>query len=185
MKILKKVIPVVLLVLLIAGCGKQADTPADLMNSMNMNATSNSEDFSLGKYNNISQATLQELEQAKIATAKYHDINKAFADGYADINVFIHHMGFHFLKSAILDSTFEVDKPELLVYTPNPGNGNMQLVALEYAVPLSLSQNAPEGFTGDSDVWQVNDQFQLWTLHAWVWYFNPDGVFSPMNSRVP
>jgi hypothetical protein len=25
----------------------------------------------------------------------------------------------------------------------------------------------------------------FWTLHAWVWKDNPDGLFNPTNSRVP
>jgi hypothetical protein len=24
----------------------------------------------------------------------------------------------------------------------------------------------------------------FWTLHAWVWKDNPDGVFNPTNSQV-
>jgi len=44
---------------------------------------------------------------------------------------------------------------------------------------------SPEGFTGDDDHWQRNDTFGLWTLHAWIWYRNPDGVFADFNPRVP
>ena len=63
--------------------------------------------------------------------------------------------------------------------------GDPRLVAVEYAVPTSLAATAPEGFTGDSDHWHRNEEFSLWTLHAWVWYPNPDGVFSELNFRVP
>ncbi len=125
-----------------------------------------------------------ELARVRAATAKYHDINKAIADGYADINLYVPNMGWHFLNSGVLDATFDMEHPELLVYMDKPGGG-YQLVAVEYAVPLSLSVNAPEGFTGSEDVWDVNAAFQLWTLHAWVWYNNPNGVFAPFNPRVP
>lgn len=125
-----------------------------------------------------------ELSRVRAATAKYHDINAAIADGYADIDLYVPNMGWHYLNSALLDSTFEVEHPELLVYMDKPGGG-YQLVAVEYAVPLSMSANAPEGFTGSEDVWDVNSAFQLWTLHAWVWYNNPNGVFAPFNPRVP
>ena len=125
-----------------------------------------------------------ELSRVRAATAKYHNIAQADSDGYVDINLPIPHMGWHYLKSALLDSTFDMEHPELLVYMNKPGGG-YQLVAVEYAVPLSMSANAPEGFTGDEDVWDVNTQFQLWTLHAWVWYHNPDGMFAPFNPRVP
>lgn len=60
---------------------------------------------------------------------------------------------------------FDPAKPELLVYA-DFGNGQLRLVALEYAVPLALSENAPEGFTGDDDHWHRNETFGLWTLHA-------------------
>ena len=123
-----------------------------------------------------------ELARVRAATAKYQDVNQAIADGYADIDLYVPHMGWHYLNSGLLDANFDMEKPELLVYANKP-DGGYQLVAVEYAVPLSLSPDAPEGFTGDEDVWEVNTQFQLWTLHAWVWYYNPDGMFSPFNPR--
>ncbi len=130
-----------------------------------------------------SNALQVELARVRAATAKYQNINKAIEDGYADINLYVPHMGWHFLNSELLDADFDMEKPELLVYANKPDGGYM-LVAVEYAVPLALSPDAPEGFTGSGDVWDVNSAFGLWTLHAWVWYNNPDGVFSPYNTRV-
>ncbi len=132
-----------------------------------------------------SWAAFLELLQARLATAKYLSFDKAIAEHYVDINVVIPHMGYHYLKSEIRDNKFEITKPELLVYNKT-ANGKMQLSALEYAVPINLSPNEPPaGFTGNTDVWKYDTTFQLWTLHAWVWRFNPEGVFSPMNSLVP
>ena len=132
-----------------------------------------------------SWATFLELLQARLTTAKYLSFDKAIKDHYADIHVVIPHMGYHYLKSEILDNKFEITRPELLVYNKN-SNGKMQLSALEYAVPINLSPNEPPaGFTGNTDVWKYDTTFQLWTLHAWVWRFNPDGVFSPMNPLAP
>ncbi len=155
--------------LFLAGCStdKTTDNPVSPTNSLNKN--------------NQLQV---ELSRVRAATAKYHNINKAIADGYADINLYVPNMGWHYLNSAVLDSTFDMEHPELLVYMNKP-NGGYQLVAVEYAVPLSMSAEAPEGFTGNEDVWDVNSEFQLWTLHAWVWYNNPNGVFSEYNPRVP
>ena len=127
----------------------------------------------------------KELAQARAATAKYHNINKALEDGYVDIDVFIPNMGFHYLRPALLDATFEADKPELLVYAIHPENNHLRLVAVEYAVPLALSAAPPEGFTGDEDHWHMNEEFGLWTLHAWVWMHNPNGLFAEFNPRVP
>lgn len=125
-----------------------------------------------------------QLARVKRATARYRDVNKALADGYTDINVVLPNMGRHFLKTPILDAAFDVEQPELLVYSPDK-KGRLQLVAVEYAVPLNLATEAPAGFRGAADSWFANQQFQLWTLHAWVWKENPQGVFHPTNRRVP
>lgn len=127
---------------------------------------------------------IDQLERARNATARYHDIRKATDDGYVDINVVRPHMGRHLLKEGLVDGTFDIEHPELLVYSPD-ANGRLQLVAVEYAVPLAASQTAPEGFEGSADTWVPDMQFPLWTLHAWVWSPNPDGVFNATNSRVP
>jgi hypothetical protein len=135
------------------------------------------------KKEDLSHTTLLELMQARAATARYHNIENALADGYADINVVLQNMGYHFMKSTLVDANFEVTKPEILVYSKQE-NGRMKLVAVEYAVPLNMSANAPAGFTGDQDVWVANTGFGLWLLHAWVWYENPDGVFNATNPAV-
>lgn len=125
-----------------------------------------------------------QLAQVKRATARYRTFENATHDGYVDIGVVLPNMGRHFMKQGLVDSTFEVEHPELLVYQPTE-HGGMELVAVEYAVPLSMSANAPEGFRGTADQWSPNQTFGLWLLHAWVWKENPDGVFNPTNSRVP
>jgi len=131
----------------------------------------------------LTAETLKELQQARDATAKYQDINNAFADGYIDINVVMPNMGYHFQKPKLVDSVFNVRKPELLVYNKKK-DGSFVLVAVEYAVPLNQSVNAPKGFTGKQDVWDHNTTFGLWTLHAWIWKDNPDGIFNPTNPDV-
>lgn len=135
----------------------------------------------LNFYSGLSQQTSWELQQARAATAKYRNIENAIKDGYADIAVDVEHMGHHFMKTAIVDSVFDIRQPEILVYNKDE-NGNQQLVAVEYAVPLSYPM--PEGFTGSSDVWKGDSGFPLWLLHAWVWAYNPDGVFYWTNASV-
>ncbi len=128
----------------------------------------------------------QELEHAKASTQKYYNLDAALADGYVDINVVKPMMGRHYMKQSLLDATFEVEKPEILVYNTTTGDtSDIHLVAVEYAIPLSVRNDAPEGFKGTSDVWDPNQTFQLWLLHAWVFEENPDGVFSPMNHHLP
>lgn len=135
--------------------------------------------------NELLPSTLKELAQARAATAKYHDLAQALADGYINIDVFVPGQGFHYLKPSLLDGQFEIDKPELLVYALNPQEQTLRLVAVEYAVPISLSAAAPAGFSGEADVWDTNEEFGLWTLHSWIWLKNPHGVFADINPRVP
>lgn len=138
----------------------------------------------LNNYSGLNATTLWELQQARAATARYRDIKNAVKDGYVDIDVVRQNMGYHFLKMDNLDATFDFRKPEILVYNKME-DGSMQLVAVEYAVPIPLTpNNAPAGFTGESDVWKYDTDFNLWLLHAWVWYHNPEGVFNPTNSLV-
>jgi hypothetical protein len=134
---------------------------------------------------NLSPATRRELGQVRSATARYHDIGQAIDDGYVDINVFVSGQGFHYLKPSILDGKFELDKPEILVYAADPVQNRLRLVSVEYAVPVSLSPTPPEGFTGDDDEWDLNEDFGLWTLHCWVWLENPNGMFAEVSPRVP
>lgn len=124
-----------------------------------------------------------QLARVRLATARYHDVERAKADGYKDIHIVLPNMGRHFLRDSLLDERFEPERPELLVYSPV--KGREVLVAVEYAVPLDLSATAPEGFEGDGDAWFADQTFKLWTLHAWVWRNNPDGIFNPTNKEVP
>ena len=170
--------------LLLTGCTK------DNMNSavnkdQHLGSMNKAEEADVvNSYSGLSPQTTWELQQARAATAKYRNIENAKKDGYSDIMVDVENMGHHFMKSAIVDATFDIRKPEILVYNRND-DGSQELVAAEYAVPLDLSPNsAPEGFTGSGDVWDHNDGFGLWLLHAWVWNHNPDGVFNPTNPLV-
>ena len=171
------------IVLLMSGCQKGSlDSKPEEVQSKN-SQPAQKESTGFGNYIGLAPETMWELQQAKIATARYNNFDNAIADEYVDINVIVPEMGYHYLKLANLDATFDFAKPEILVYNKEE-NGRMKLVALEYAVPISLSPNAPpSGFSGTNDVWSVY-QGTLWTLHAWVWEYNPDGVFNPTNPLV-
>jgi hypothetical protein len=73
----------------------------------------------------------------------------------------------------------------LLVHVDDPCSGTRRLVAIEYAVPLSHAKITPAGFAGSADAWVVNNQFQLLTLHAWIWRYSSAGVFASHNEDVP
>jgi hypothetical protein len=128
---------------------------------------------------------LLQIEATRHATARFRDVAEAEKAGYVDIGLFVPHMGHHYLNADLLDETFDADRPELLVYADDPCGGQRRLVAVEYAVPLALAKVAPAGFAGPADAWAVNNQFQLWTLHAWIWQYNANGLFAGFNPAVP
>ena len=147
------------------------------MSTMSMNADANV----VNSYTGLSAQTTWELQQARAATARYRDIKNAIKDGYSNIMVDVENMGHHYMKTAIVDATFDIRKPEILVYNRNE-DGSQELVAVEYAVPLTYPM--PEGFTGSGDVWKDDSGFPFWLLHAWVWAHNPNGVFNWTNPDV-
>ena len=129
-----------------------------------------------------------ELAQVRSATARYHNIANAIEDDYEDLGLFAPNQGWHYINFGLVDATFDLEKPELLIYAPS-SNGGLRLVAVEYAVPVALSPAAPDGFTGEEDDWHIFEAGpgpadDLWVLHTWVWYYNPDGMFFPTNPRV-
>lgn len=136
--------------------------------------------------NKENSALQQELAQARRATARYHDIEQAIADGYEDFGLYESGEGHHYVKFSLLDGTFDPTQPEMLLYSPVPGEERLELAGVEYLVPMSMSSTAPTGFTGDTDEWRNNmEGFGLWELNVWLWLHNPDGVFADRNPRVP
>ena len=131
---------------------------------------------------NVALATLRR------ATARYHDLDAAIADGF----VFLHgcesrpeegpvgilyvHMG------RLVDGIIDPATPDALIYEPS-SNGRPKLVGVELAIPYPLWAGAesPE-FLGAS--FQREDEFGVFGLHAWVWRSNPGGMFAESNPRV-
>ena len=131
-------------------------------------------------------ATEQQLAQARKATARYHDIEEAVADGYVDIHLYGPGEGFHLVKFSLIDATFDPAHPEVLLYAPVHGEKRLELVGVEYLVPLSASAGPPAGFVGDADQWRHDSEgFGFWELNAWIWLHNPEGMFAHDNARVP
>jgi hypothetical protein len=128
-----------------------------------------------------------EMERLRAAITPYDFIEHAKHDGYDnEVTGYRPHMGYHYLNASLLDDKFEVEKPELLLYALDENN-KLKFVAVEYAVPIEDLNNpppVPEGFQGDEDVWEINTEFKLWTLHVWVKLENPDGIFAPHNPAL-
>jgi hypothetical protein len=143
----------------------------------------------------VSAANLnQELARARAATARYHDVSQAEADGY--VQDICHLDGCHWFNwDYYLDGTFDIERPEALTYIKTKNDG-WRLVSVEYIVPTDGLSNppppAPEGFTGDADAsagdkygWRYGTEgFPDWELSVWIWFNNPNGMFAMENPRL-
>lgn len=151
-----------------------------------------------------------DLAAARQATAKYAtNLAKAKADGYMIITKMMPSMGYHFLNPKI-SGAFDVRKPPILVYEHVAGR--WQLGALEW-VFTSMPKTPPLpdatfGFfpaachyadgtfipdktssTCPKRAPHSHAKFTFWhpdlfTMHVWVWYPNPEGLYASTNPLV-
>ena len=138
----------------------------------------------------LTQPTEDQLEAAREATRKYKDVNVALADGFVPVGTDVPGEGFHYLNPTRLDCTFDPAHPEVLLYALLPGQTQLRLVALEYLIRFDCTEKGkdgppPEGFAGNLDVWGNDEPVPFWNLNAWLYFKNPDGLFTSLNPRVP
>jgi hypothetical protein len=157
-----------------------------------------------------SQATLTaDIAAARLATARYAtSLATAKAAGYQIITRMIPAMGYHFLNPKV--KGFDVRKPPILVYEHH--GSAWQLGALEWVFtskpakpPLPGAQYGtfpaachyvdgtfvPENTQSmcPSRSPETGAAFNFWhplliTLHFWIWYPNPSGLYMGMNPMV-
>ena len=144
---------------------------------------------------------LRQLAQVRQATAKYHDVEAALADGFIQTPACVASpdggMGIHFIHLArMMDSEVNILEPEILLYVES-GN-ELKLIGVEYwfsigppnipvdRLPRPLAP-APVIFgrsmEGPMDPHEEG-QPPHYDLHAWVWQGNPSGVFAQFNPNV-
>lgn len=129
----------------------------------------------------------QDLAALRRVTAPFHEFENAVAAGW-DLQVTgcLEHptdggMGYHYVNvDFYLDGEANVEEPEALLYAPRP-NGSLRLVAVEYLVPLSASEEAPRLFGREMKADEAQGD---WLLHVWVWEHNPAGLFADWNPRI-
>ena len=144
------------------------------------------------------------LAQVRNATAKYHDVNEAFNDGYINTHELAADpqegvMGIHFVNPALLgDDIITPEKPEVLLYVPTK-NGGYKLVGVEYYVPAALVTKTPSLFGQPFDGPMLNHELDPdsltedqkkdpknnhYDLHVWIWHGNPSGIFAQYNPAL-
>ena len=150
-----------------------------------------------------------QLARARIATARYaNSLGAAKADGYSILTQLIPGMGYHFINPSI--KGFDVRKPPILVYEKH--GAKWQLGALEWVFPEKPATPPLKGATYGSfpaachykdgtfvpepsteacpqTSPQSGASFNFWhpalvTMHVWIWYPNPDGLYASMDPLV-
>jgi hypothetical protein len=164
-------------VLLLAGCDS-TDEPEEA------GAVADPTLEALAGTGGLDPVTVDELKFVRARTRVFQDANYAQAHGFVLASPYVPQMGYHYVRFAWVDGTFDMKRPEALLYVDD-GQGGLTLVGVEYVVPTALSPEAPAGFTGEDDVWEVNAELEAWTLHAWLWQSNPEGVFVAHNPMIP
>jgi len=152
---------------------------------------------------------VKDIALARVATAKYvNSLARAKADGYGIITQMIPNMGLHYMNPNV--KGFDVRKPPILVYEKN--GSAYQLGAVEWVFTSKPAKPPIPGATYGSfgagchykdgtfipaDAQsgcptsnpQTGSAFNFWhplliTLHLWVWYPNPSGIFASLNPLV-
>jgi hypothetical protein len=137
------------------------------------------------------------IADVRAATAKYHDVAVAKADGYgllkdaagiACIDSAAGTMGVHYVKGALLDGVINPLTPEALVYEPLP-NGGLKLVAVEYVMFQSAWAGAglPSVLGLSMRPVPAGNRYGIpafYQRHAWIWSNNPLGQFEEWSNKV-
>jgi hypothetical protein len=150
-----------------------------------------------------------QLARARLATARYAtNLGAAKADGYQILTRMIPDMGWHFLNPTI--QGFDITKPPILVYERH--GSAWQLAAFEWVFPTKPKTPPLPGatygsfgaachykdgtfvFTSSQDKCakrspQTGAAFNFWhpdlvTLHVWLWYPNPAGLYNGTNPYI-
>lgn len=142
---------------------------------------------SMGK--GFDESVVRDLGRLRAATDKFHDLAAAQAAGYPTVtpqclqNPAAGGMGLHYVQREIVDTTLDVEHPEILLYEPS-GNGKPKLTGAEYIVPYRLwapDQKPPRIFGQNL---KQSPELKLWYLHVWAWKENKSGLFADWNPAV-
>jgi hypothetical protein len=133
------------------------------------------------------EAVDREVMKVRHATARFKTTEAAEAAGYKRVTDCIEYqpqgaMGYHWQNNAILDTTLDLEHPEVLVYEKMP-DGTFQLNGVEFLVPISAWKAAePPRIMGQA--LKKADSIGIWYLHVWTGKANPSGVFADWNPNV-
>lgn len=136
----------------------------------------------------------ESLAAIRQATAKYHDVNVALADGYVPVSPCeaspAGTMGVHYLKPQLLSQPVDLRQPALLLYRPT--TDGPELIGVEYMTidadqDLATAADRPVllGRPFDGPMPGHDEHMPIhYDLHVWVWKHNPAGMFAAWNPAL-
>jgi len=130
-----------------------------------------------------------DLAAVRAATARYHDVAVALADGYLDLTEghCVEHpagagaMGIHYVNPGRLGS--DPAAPAALLYLPGP-NGQLRLVGVEYIDFSGDGELFGQPFTDPVPHPMTGVPVGNAGLHVWLWQANPAGMFAAFNPNL-
>jgi hypothetical protein len=138
------------------------------------------------------------VRRVRNATARFHDINVAIADGWVQGTPCVSGpnsgaMGVHFVKpERLADGVLNATEPEALIYEPLPG-GRFRLVGVEFiTIASAWDEHNPGAGAPQLEGHLLNyvsepNRYGLpafYEIHVWGWERNPNGSFADWNSVV-
>jgi hypothetical protein len=145
----------------------------------------------------------KELGALRESLMKYQDVYAAVHDGYYSTVGCVRYtgdkmeghadypkgaMGIHFLKKELVGPEPDPMRPPVLTYEPK--DGKLNLVGVEWVVPLAGATKRPElfgqKFLGPMEGHEpiIPKEFEHYDLHAWLFKDNPLGMFAPTHPDV-
>ena len=133
------------------------------------------------------------LAAVRAATARYHRVDAAVADGYLPSEECAASpdgvMGHHYVKPSLM-GVLDPQRPPILLYVP--GEGGLRLAGVEWFQvdadqDLTTTGDRPSLLGRPFDGPMEGHEPEMaahYDLHAWVWANNPAGVFAPWNPSL-
>jgi hypothetical protein len=129
----------------------------------------------------------RDVARVRAATVRFKTTDAATAAGYKQVTECVEYqpygaMGYHFQNNALLDTTLDVEHPEVLVYE-RQADGTFKLNGVEFLVPIpAWTASEPPRIMGQA--LKRADRIGIWYLHVWSWEPSPSGLFADWNPRV-
>jgi hypothetical protein len=128
------------------------------------------------------------LATLRRATAKYHNLDKAIADGFVEVGCEVRpghaSAGLLYANFDRVDGVIDLEKPEGLLYDAS-GDGPPKLAGVDLAIPfVDADDNPTEPPELLGNTFYLEEEFGVWGLHVWIWRHNPEGMFAEGNPNV-